>query len=372
MGWAYKKLLRPALFAQDSENAHHRTLRALRLASLTRMLPAAAGFIWDSPSLPVRLWDLNFPNPVGLAAGMDKFCEAVPIWQRLGFGFIELGGITALEQPGNDRPRMFRAVGEEALVNRMGFNNPGCEQAARALSAWHAKKLWPTHPVGVNLGKSKSTALDKAADDYAKSISELWPFVDFFVINVSSPNTPNLRQLQDKAALDEILAAAQEKNQSASRHFQRPVKPMLVKVAPDLSFSALDEILELVQPRKLAGLVATNTTVARPETNDAVSNRIYTETGGLSGKPLHEKSVEVVRHLFRQTAGKLPIIGVGGIFNGADAWNMITAGASLIQIYTGFVYEGPGLPRKINKFLKRRVDQLGLKSIQEAVGIESK
>ncbi|HYE30143.1 MAG TPA: quinone-dependent dihydroorotate dehydrogenase [Methylomirabilota bacterium] len=370
MGLVYKSLLRPALFAQDSEAIHHRALRALHWASMVPVCRTIAGTLYSSPNLPVPLWDLDFPNPVGLAAGMDKQCEALPMWERLGFGFVEVGGITALEQPGNEKPRMFRAVAEEALVNRMGFNNPGCERAAQALSAWQAIRLWPKHPVGVNLGKSKVTPLEKAAEDYSRSVKALWPFVDFFVVNVSSPNTPNLRQLQDKGALDEILAATQEVNRAAAADFGRAAKPILVKVAPDLTFSALDDILSLMVSRSIAGLVATNTTIARPETFDPVAQKVFGETGGLSGKPLRSRSLEVVRHLYRQTGGKLPLIGVGGIFNGEDAWNMLAAGASLIQVYTGFVYEGPGLARSINKRLLGKMEERGFTSVQEVVGLD--
>jgi dihydroorotate dehydrogenase len=214
--------------------------------------------------------------------------------------------------------------------------------------------------VGINLGKSKITPLTDAASDYAQSFEALRELADFFVVNVSSPNTPNLRQLQDKAALDEILAALQARNPAG--------KPILVKVAPDLAFEALDEILELVGPRQLAGIVATNTTVTRPMSPDSVAQRIYGEAGGLSGKPLRNRSTRVIQHLYRQTRGNVPIIGVGGIFSAADAWEKITAGASLVQLYTGFVYEGPGLPSRIVRGLRRQMQLAGFKSIASAVG----
>ena len=235
----------------------------------------------------------------------------------------------------------------------MGFNNPGAEAIAAKLAEWKKLGRWPDHPVGINLGKSKITPLAEAAADYANSFRVLRDLADFFVVNVSSPNTPNLRQLQDKTALDEILAAIQEINvaRSAERQDQsRPAEtptPILVKVAPDLSFEALDEILELVAPRNIAGIVATNTTISRPQTNDSAAQKIYAEAGGLSGKPLRGRSTEIIRHLYKQTGGKLPIIGVGGIFDADDAWEKIAAGASLLQIYTGLVYEGPGINREI-------------------------
>ena len=236
------------------------------------------------------------------------------------------------------------------------------------------------NPVGINLGKSKATPLEVAAEDYANSLRALWPHADFFVVNVSSPNTPKLRQLQDKAALDEILAALQEQQRGVSPASQSSsqlagetpalhcAKPVLVKVAPDLSFEALDEILELVEPRQIAGIVATNTIITRPETSDPELNRIYAEAGGLSGRPLRARSTEIVRHLYRQTRGSVPIIGVGGIFNAEDAWEKITAGASLVQLYTGLVYEGPGVGKEIVNGLRKRLNEHGLRLVKEAVG----
>jgi dihydroorotate dehydrogenase len=298
------------------------------------------GAIFAAPRLPVEVFGLKFPNPVGLAAGMDKQAAAVPIWEQLGFGFCELGGVTWHPQPGNPKPRMFRVVDDGALINRMGFNNPGAAAMADRLAEWRARGQWPKHPVGINLGKSKITPLDKAADDYAMSLRVLYPHGDFFVINVSSPNTPNLRQLQDKAALDEVLAAVQQVRRD---HAAR--KPILVKVAPDLSFEALDEIVELTGPRQVDGIVATNTTITRPSSD----NSTYSETGGLSGAPLRARCTEIIRHLAQS---RLPIIGVGGIFNAADAREKLQAGASLIQLYTGLVYEGPGIVREIVAGLK--------------------
>jgi dihydroorotate dehydrogenase len=360
MGWPYKKIVRPLLFAQDAERAHDFTLKILSLASRDEFVCNAIGKFFSAPELPVELFGLKFQNPIGLAAGMDKFAAAVPVWEKLGFGFCELGGVTWHAQPGNPAPRMFRAVADKAIVNRMGFNNPGAEIFAQKLAGWKKSGRWPKHPVGINLGKSKITPLEKAAEDYANSFRVLRDFADFFVVNVSSPNTPNLRQLQDKAALDEILAAIQEQNKIQ--------KPILVKIAPDLSFEALDEILELVSSQKIAGIVATNTTISRPQINDLRSQKVYSETGGLSGKPLRARSTEIIRRIYEQTNGKLPIIGVGGIFDADDAWEKITAGASLVQIYTGLVFEGPGITRKIVAGLIQRMKMEGLKNLQSAVG----
>jgi dihydroorotate dehydrogenase len=365
MGWLHKKVLRPLLFRQDSERAHNLAVAQLARVSRSRFACGVVETIYGAPSLPTELFGLKFPNPVGLAAGMDKHAAAVPGWAALGFGFAELGGVTWHAQPGNTKPRMFRAIADDGIINRMGFNNSGAEAVAQKLADWKKSGRWPNHPVGINLGKSKITPLEKAAADYANSFRVLRDLADFFVVNVSSPNTPNLRQLQDKAALDEIFAAMQELNQPPASSLP---KPILVKVAPDLSFEALDEILELVGPRQIAGIVATNTTIARPATSDATLQTIYAETGGLSGKPLRARSTEVVRHLFKQTNGKLPIIGVGGIFTAADAWEKITAGAALVQVYTGMVYEGPGIAKKIVTGLVDQLEKSGLKDLSAAIG----
>ncbi len=360
-------MIRPVLFKNDAETIHSRTMHALAWASRNAFVCDVMESFLTPPTLPVELFGLRFPNPIGLAAGMDKCGEAVPAWEALGFGFSELGGVTWLAQPGNPQPRIFRAVTEEAIVNRMGFNNDGAEALAEKLKLWRALGRWPKHPVGINLGKSKVTPLDKAAEDYANSFRVLRELADFFVVNVSSPNTPNLRQLQDKAALDEILAAIQEV-QSLRTKGSRP-KPILVKVAPDLTFEALDEILELVGSRNIAGIVATNTTIDRPATEDIGAQGVYAETGGLSGRPLRARSTEVIRHLHRQTLGKLPIIGVGGIFTAEDAWEKITAGASLVQVYTGLVYQGPTFAKQLVGGLREKLSQAGLKTARQAVGM---
>jgi len=298
---------------------------------------------------------------------MDKFAEAVPVWESLGFGFSELGGVTWHEQPGNPKPRMFRVVEDEALVNRMGFNNPGAEKMALALERWRREGRWPSHPVGMNLGKSKLTSLEEAAADYLGSFKRLRGLVDFFVVNVSSPNTPNLRQLQDKSALEEILRAIQEENRRGERGVGG-LKPVLVKVAPDLSWGALDDIVDVVQSNGLAGIVATNTTTARPEGRTERARSVYSETGGMSGKPLRERSTEVVRHLWKQTKGQIPIVGVGGVFSVEDAWEKIVAGASLVEVYSGLVYEGPTLAKRLVAGLAWRLRERGFGTLQEAVG----
>jgi dihydroorotate dehydrogenase len=380
MNWLYKQLIRPALFTQDAEAIHNRTMRALAWAGRREWACGAMESWFGAPKLPTNAFGLWFPNPVGLAAGMDKSAEALPAWAALGFGFTELGAVTWHPQPGNPLPRVFRAIPEQAIVNRMGFNNPGAESVAETLARWRKLGLWPAHPVGMNLGKSKVTPLEKAAEDYSRSLRVLLPHLDFFVINVSSPNTPNLRKLQDKTALDEILASAQGVRASAVRNMPRgpngclstegaaSSKALLVKVAPDLSFDALDEIIELAMTRRIDGIVATNTTVSRPRPSETKSQSIYNQMGGLSGLPLKSRSTEVIRHVYKQSGGKLPVIGVGGIFTAADAWEKITAGASLVQVYTGLVYEGPGIVRSIVSGLLELLEQHGLRDIQQAVG----
>jgi dihydroorotate dehydrogenase len=371
VSWFYHHCLRPVLFTQESERVHNFTLKTLSLAGRNPVLCKLIGNLFPVPELPAEVFGLRFPNPVGLAAGMDKFAAAVPVWEQLGFGFCELGGVTWQAQPGNPSPRMFRAREAGAIVNRMGFNNPGAEAFAQKLAGWESRGQWPKHPVGINLGKSKVTLLDKAAEDYANSFRLLRNHADFFVINVSSPNTPGLRQLQDKAALDEILAAIQQA-QNAMPSIARRRPAVLVKVAPDLSFEALDEVLEVAAARNVSGIVATNTTITRPQTDDVYLQKIYAETGGLSGRPLRERSTEIIRHIFKQTCGQLPIIGVGGIFSADDAWEKITAGASLVQIYTGLVFEGPGLSNQIVTGLIERMKYEGIGDLKEIVGSESK
>jgi len=375
MSWFYRHVARPALFTQESEVAHDRTLAALAWAAQSRFLCSLTEAICDVPDLPVQAMGLKFPNPIGLAAGMDKQGLAVPFWRAMGFGFAELGGVTRYPQLGNSKPRMFRITPEEALINRMGFNNGGAAELARRLTDWKKRGLWPSHPVGINLGKSKTTPLTEAAVDYSASFLALRSFADFFVVNVSSPNTPNLRQLQDRNALDEILAAiqahncAQSQNPNTSNAVSEECKPLLVKIAPDLSYGALEEVVDVALRRGLAGIVATNTTVSRPETSDSVVARIYRESGGLSGRPLHHRSTEVIRHLYRQAAGRLTIIGVGGVSSAADAWEKVAAGASLVQIYSALVFQGPLIVREMVRGLEER---LAGASWNEAVGSQAR
>jgi dihydroorotate dehydrogenase len=323
----YTNLIRPALFRFPAETAHHLALTGLRLTPA----PLLRGMFGRGTPRPIQLFGLTFPNPVGLAAGMDKNAEALGAWESLGFGFVEAGTVTALAQPGNDKPRCFRYPRQHALINRMGFNNAGAEAVARRLAALRASGRWPRIPVGMNIGKSKVTPLEDAAADYAASFRQLLPYGDYFVINVSSPNTPGLRQLQDRDSLAQIVRTLKAIDAT---------KPLLVKIAPDLTDEAVREMAHLADEERLDGLIATNTTLdhsAVPQGSD--------QTGGLSGSPLRSRSTEVLRLLRQNT--QLPIIASGGVMSAESAMEKLLAGASLIQIYTGFVYRGPRLIRQI-------------------------
>ena len=359
MGWIYRNCLRALLFLQESESAHNRVIMGLSCASRMPFLPTLTDAIYGAPDLPVQFGGLKFPNPIGLAAGMDKHASAVPMWERLGFGFVELGAVTRYGQPGNESPRMFRAIEDQALVNRMGFNNPGTKSIAKALQYWRDRDLWPTHPIGINLGKSKVTPNEEAAEDYAFSFKALQNLADFFVVNVSSPNTPNLRELQDKDALNKILKTLREVN---------PNKALLIKIAPDLTNEAIDDVLELAINHSLAGIVATNTTITRPKSDNMQCRNTYAEDGGLSGVPLRKRSTQIIAHIHNHTEGKLPIIGVGGIFTADDAWEKIAAGASLLQVYTGLVYEGPSIAGNIVRGLKARMEHEGVRRLSDLIG----
>lgn len=332
----YDNVVRPLLFQLSPENIHHVAMQALRVLSLFPYRPE------HDPKVARTVFGLKFPNPVGLAAGFDKEAEVLPAWQTLGFGFVEAGTITALGQPGNPKPRIFRLPDMGGLINRMGFNNSGAEAVALRLEALKASGRWPTIPIGINLGKSKVTPLEEATGDYLRSFDRLFALGDYFVLNVSSPNTPGLRTLQGKAELHELLGAVM----AANRAKPQP-KPLLLKIAPDLEWAQIDEILELVTSHGLAGLIATNTTLDHscvPPERD--------ETGGLSGKPLRDRSTEIVRYVCKHL--DLPVIGVGGIFDADGALEKLDAGAALVQLYTGFVYRGPALIGEICRALAAR------------------
>ncbi|AHI00507.1 quinone-dependent dihydroorotate dehydrogenase [Kutzneria viridogrisea] len=339
----YKQVVRATLFrfgGGDPEVAHERTLGALRRVS---SLPPALAALRARYAVqaPRTVFGVRFPNPVGLAAGMDKNGVALPAWPALGFGYVEVGTVTRHAQPGNDRPRLFRLPDSEAIVNRMGFNNEGAQALADRLDRLGGLPV----PLGISLGKSKITPVEQAVQDYRHSLRALHRHGDYFAVNISSPNTPGLRSLQDRAALTELLAGLQEENRSLGA-----VKPLLVKIAPDLTDSAIAELLEVCGEHEVAGVIATNTTLGR-EGLAAADSAKAAEAGGLSGRPLAARAREVVAFVHAETGGRLPIIGVGGIFGAEDAARMFDAGASLVQLYTGFIYEGPGLVRRITRSL---------------------
>ncbi len=332
---AYERLVRPLLFSLDPETAHNLALKFLR----------AAGKFPDTlrsfkiPSKPTQVFGVTFLNPVGLAAGFDKNGVALPGWEALGFGFIEVGTVTAKPQPGNPKPRIFRFPTQGALINRLGFNNEGAAVIAERLSKLRQRGGWPKIPVGINIGKSKETPLENAVEDYLHSFHQLAPFADYITLNVSSPNTPGLRSLQEKEALANLLGAVREENRATK-------KPVLLKIAPDLSMTELAEVITACEANDVVGIIATNTTI-----DHAGIPKNLDQIGGLSGKPLQEKSTAMIRAIRAQT--QLPIIASGGIFDAESAREKMDAGAQLLQVYTGYIYRGPGLLREIVSGLEK-------------------
>jgi dihydroorotate dehydrogenase len=372
----YKLGIRPLLFTglkSDPESLHQQTIGVLGWLERNRHRPPGKwlqtqlqkSLCMCNVRLEQKLWGATFPNPVGLAAGFDKDGIAAGFWSSLGFGFAELGTVTFHAQPGNPRPRLFRLPLDKAALNRMGFNNYGAAAMATRLASTSNISGPQLIPIGINLGKSKVTPLDEAAADYLGSFRLLKDCGDYFVVNVSSPNTPGLRSLQDATQLSLILDALQQENQGQ--------KPIFVKIAPDLESEAIADILTISRTYNLAGIIATNTTIRRDglktQTIQQTGNSIDTEAGGISGVPVRDRSTEVIRFIWKQTQGNLPIIGVGGIFTADDAWDKITAGASLVQVYTGWIYEGPWMVRRILEGLLQKLEERQLTSISEAVGL---
>ncbi|QGN35448.1 quinone-dependent dihydroorotate dehydrogenase [Microlunatus sp. Gsoil 973] len=341
----YRRAVRPVLFQLDAERAHELTLRALSLTGRVPPARAAGRAVFARRRRPVTVAGVTFPGVVGLAAGLDKNGVAARMWSSLGFGFAELGTVTAQAQPGNDRPRLFRLPQSRALINRMGFNNHGAAALAGTLAAAGVRRgnLALGIPVGISIGKTKITPLEHAVEDYLTSFRLLADRADYIAVNVSSPNTPGLRSLQDRTALTDLLTALTAEAGTISP--AQPV-PIFVKIAPDLSEAALEEVLEVCTTVGVQGLIATNTTLSR-EGISPDDLRLAPQVGGLSGAPLTRRARQVVGHLAART--KLPIIGVGGIESSADAQAMLDAGASLVQVYTGFIYHGPGLIDRINQ-----------------------
>jgi dihydroorotate dehydrogenase len=328
----YERLVRPLLFCLEPETAHRFTIVSIGGAShFGPVLRALKRF--TSPSKPKRLFGLNFPNPIGLAAGLDKNGVALPAWAALGFGFIEIGTVTAVAQPGNPKPRIFRLPEQKALINRLGFNNDGADAVAKRLRRLRESGRWPAVPVGINIGKSKTTPLERATDDYLYSFRVLCEFADYITLNVSSPNTPGLRDLQEPAALSRLLHAIGNESGPVA-------KPLVVKISPDLSSIELEAILAACEENGVAGVIATNTTLD----HSSIASELD-EQGGLSGAPLREKSTALVRSIVANS--KIPVIASGGICDANSGREKFEAGAQLVQLYTGFIYRGPGLIREI-------------------------
>ncbi len=339
------RFVKPLLFRFDPENIHHFVTGALRRGSRVWGMKAIVkgAYQLNDKRLEREVFGLKFKNPVGLAAGFDKNAAFIGELSGFGFGFIEIGTVTPLPQPGNEKPRMFRLPADRALINRMGFNNQGVDVVAHRLARTDRKDLI----IGGNIGKNKNTPNQDALSDYIKCFDRLFDVVDYFVVNVSSPNTPGLRDLQEKEPLKHLLHSLQQRNRKNDIS-----RPILLKIAPDLTDSQLDDIIEIVTETKIAGVIATNTTISRQGLTSPES--LAGQAGGLSGKPLTERSTAVIRYLSEKSGKGFDIIGVGGIHSPEDAMEKLEAGASLIQIYTGFVYEGPGLVKRILKRILRK------------------
>jgi dihydroorotate dehydrogenase len=337
----YKSIIKPLFFLVQPERIHHIVFRTIKFFCFIPGVPALIRNIYvvKDQRLERKLFGLTFPNPVGLAAGFDKDAKLFDELGYYGFGFIEIGTLTPKAQPGNEKPRMFRLPEDEALINRMGFNNGGVEAAVERLKKRKTKII-----IGGNIGKNKVTPNEEAVHDYEKCFEALFDHVDYFVVNVSSPNTPGLRELQDKEPLTKLLLRVKELNAQ-----KKNPKPILLKIAPDLSNEQLDDIIVIVKETKIDGLIATNTTIDRSGLSTPAERLKEIGAGGLSGKPLTRRSADVVKYISEKSGKAFPIIGVGGIHTGEDAIAMLNAGASLVQVYTGFIYEGPGVVKRINK-----------------------
>ncbi|TSA86706.1 quinone-dependent dihydroorotate dehydrogenase [Deinococcus detaillensis] len=355
--------LKPLLFQLDAEQAHHLTMTACAVAGHVPALPALLGALTRpvAGQLSQNLWGLSFASPIGLAAGLDKNAEAVGLFSNLGFGFLEVGTVTPRPQMGNEQPRLFRLPSDEALINRMGFNNLGLETLERRLRGRHAVPIW------ANIGKNKDTLNEQAADDYRAAVRALYGVADGFVINVSSPNTPGLRALQHAGELHTLVSAVLDMAEEQRLKTLKPKLPILVKLSPDLDERDFEASVDAVERAGASGLILSNTTLSR----EGLSHSSKSEIGGLSGKPLTRRSTELVKQAYRQTGGTLPIVGVGGVFTAEDAYAKIRAGASLVEVYTALIYEGPALPSRLNTGLLGLLRRDGLTHISEAVGVDA-
>lgn len=342
----YKTIIRPLLFRFDPEGIHHFTFSMLRFSNQIGLGSAfSKKFKLENPKLERELFGLKFPNPVGLAAGFDKNAMLYKELSNLGFGFIEIGTVTPLPQDGNEKPRLFRLKEDSAIINRMGFNNAGVDEVVEGLKKNPSLGEKSRVLIGGNIGKNKLTPNENAVDDYIFCFEALFDYVDYFVVNVSSPNTPNLRELQEKKPLTDLLQTLQNKNNTKEKR-----KPILLKIAPDLTNEQLMDIIDIVANTQIDGVIATNTTISR----EGLKSDNKEEMGGLSGEPLTKRSTEVIRFLAKKSHKAFPIIGVGGIHSAQDALDKLNAGADLVQLYTGFIYEGPQLIKDINKAILAR------------------
>lgn len=358
-------IIRPILFRLPAESAHEFALKSLQIGLGFAPARKLAAQRFQSESCGrLDLFGLNFRNPIGLAAGFDKNGTAAQALAALGFGFIEVGTVTNEAQPGNSRPRLFRLPRDRALINRLGFNNSGAAQVAENLRAHRPDCL-----LGVNIGKSRSVAIEAAIPDYLASFEKVYDVADYVAINVSSPNTPNLRELQRPQLLEDLIRSLQTANAAlADRYARATAKPLLLKIAPDLTAAEIESMVEVALGTNISGIIATNTTTRRDGlVTPGAEVQDYGE-GGLSGAPLRERSNEIISQIFRLTRGRLTIVGVGGIFTAEDAWAKIRAGASLLQLYTGFVYEGPGVVKRINDGLTLILKREGFASLSDAIG----
>jgi len=336
---AYEQFVRPLLFSFDAESSHDFAMGLLR--AISRFDPAVRLLTaFEPPRQPTSLFGLNFPNPIGLAAGFDKNGVALPAWEALGFGFIEIGTVTARPQPGNPKPRIFRLPEQQALINRLGFNNEGADVIAQRLASVRSGKRRLGVPLGINIGKSRLTPLEEAIDDYVYSFRLLRKFADYVVLNISSPNTPGLRELQDPSALADLLVAIGNANRT------NPT-PLAIKIAPDLTDDQLENVISVCEENRIAAIVATNTTTDHSDIPPGLD-----QEGGLSGAPLRSKSTDLVRSISARSS--IPVIAVGGIMDATSALEKMDAGAHLLQVYTGYIYRGPGLLREIGDALVRR------------------
>ena len=353
----YRSLVRPLLFRLPAETAHELALHSLSLVP-SRLIAKR----FSDPSLSIERFGLKFSNPIGLAAGFDKNGIALQPLAALGFGFIEAGTVTYHPQPGNPRPRLFRLSEDQALINRAGFNNEGAAAFARRV-AQHR----PDCVLGVSIGKSKITPLENAIEDYLASFELVYKIADYVAVNVSSPNTPQLRELQQSQQLEALLAALQQRR----RQLQKDV-PLLVKLSPDLDREDLEMIVEVIERLQIDGIIATNTTVSRADLRTDAKRVASFGEGGLSGKPLKDRATRMIADLYQLTGGRVPLIGVGGIFTAEDAWEKIAAGASLLQLYTGFIYQGPRIAQEINEGLAAILAREGFPNLDAAVGCRVK